>query len=321
LSLLPLIPQGVSLAQYYFCVGAAVLITGISKAGFGGGVGILAIPLMAIGMGTNGTTHMMGVMLPLLVACDLLSSLHHLGQYDSWRRFAPLLLGMIVGILAGTAILWGLSGINFSAFNMTMSGIVGVVCLIVVLMQVYRLTGREVPTLPPSRASALTIGGVAGTVSTLNHAAGPIVQIYLMQREEDKLNKRKLVGTLLLYFLIGNTLKLPTYCLLPVFPDGRALINAQTLHDSIWFIPLIPIGTLIGAWMHHRVPERPFAAIMYVFAALTAGQMIYKVIQRFSPAWASRYAIIGTAFGLAICIWAWLKTRQRMLAPAQANPA
>jgi hypothetical protein len=76
---------------------------------------------------------------------------------------------------------------------------------------------------------------------------------------------------------------------------------------------------LIGAWMHHCVPERPFAAIMYVFAALTAGQMIYKVIQRFSPAWASGFAIIGSAVGLAICIWAWLKTRQCLPAPAQAQ--
>src|SRR5690348_6406373 len=71
LSLLPLIPQGVSPSQYYLCVGAAVLIMGVSKAGFGGGVGILSIPLMAIGMGADGTTQMMGVMLPVLIACDV----------------------------------------------------------------------------------------------------------------------------------------------------------------------------------------------------------------------------------------------------------
>ena len=41
------------------------------------------------------------------------------------------------------------------------------------------------------------------------------IAFLLDQREEAKLNKRKLVGTLLLYFLIGNSLKLPTYCLLP----------------------------------------------------------------------------------------------------------
>ena len=141
-----------------------------------------------------------------------------------------------------------------------------------------------------------------------------------MQREEDKLNKRKLVGTLLLYFLIGNSLKLPTYCLLPVFPDGRALINAQTLHDSIWFIPLIPIGHVDRrSWMHHRVPSGLSRPSWYVFAALTAGQMIYKVIQRFSPAWASLYAVFGTAVGLAICIWAWLRGPGNACPPGAAQ--
>ena len=33
----PEIPSGVTPWVYYVCVGAAVLITGISKAGFGGG--------------------------------------------------------------------------------------------------------------------------------------------------------------------------------------------------------------------------------------------------------------------------------------------
>ena len=82
---------------------------------------------------------------------------------------------------------------------------------------------------------------------------------------------------LLVYFLIGNTLKLPTYCLLPM-KSGRPLVNADTLHDSLWFIPLIPLGTMLGAWMHHRVPEKPFAAIMYTAAGATAAMMIYKAV-------------------------------------------
>src|SRR5262249_43562975 len=128
-SLLPTLPAGVSPIQYYFCVGAAVLITGISNAGFGGGVGVLAVPVVGVGMGPRGTTQMMGVMLPLLVACDILSSLHHIGHYDSWKRFMPLLLGMVAGIIVGTGILWFLSGINFDTFNLAMSAIVGAVCL------------------------------------------------------------------------------------------------------------------------------------------------------------------------------------------------
>jgi uncharacterized membrane protein YfcA len=141
---------------------------------------------------------------------------------------------------------------------------------------VYRLTGRELPTLPSSTSSAASVGMVAGAVSTVNHSAGPIVTVYLLQ---EKLEKRKLVGTLLLYFLLINTAKLPTYLTLPMPPNGTPLINAHTLADSIWFIPLIPLGTLAGAWMNKRISEKPFAAIMYVAAAITAGQMVYKAIR------------------------------------------
>ncbi|MCX5658404.1 MAG: hypothetical protein NTW19_01625, partial [Planctomycetota bacterium] len=57
-SLLPTIPPEVAPSMYYLFVGAAVLITGISKAGFGGGVGILAIPVMAQVLGPK---EMLGV--------------------------------------------------------------------------------------------------------------------------------------------------------------------------------------------------------------------------------------------------------------------
>jgi len=260
----PEIPANIEPWWYFLCVGAAVLITGITKAGFGGGVGILAIPVMSLVVGTE---KMLGITLPLLIACDVFSNLHYIGEYD-WKRLRWLLPGLLVGIVIGTFILLALRSMPPAEFNRTLNLIVGAICLIVVAMQAYRLTGRELPTLPPHPASAASVGVVAGMVSTVNHSAGPIVSIYLLQ---EKLPKRILVGTLLLYFLIGNTAKLPTYI-------AMGLINQQTLMDSIWFIPLIPMGTLAGAWMNHRVPEKPFAAIMYIGAALAAGWMVYKAV-------------------------------------------
>jgi uncharacterized membrane protein YfcA len=262
--LLPSIPLGVAPWIYYVCMGLAVLILGISKAGFGGGTGILAIPLMALAVGP---AKMLGIILPLLIACDILSNLHHLGHYD-WTRLRRLLIGAAVGVAAGTIVLLVLRGMPSGQFSKIMNLIIGIICLAVVAMQAWRLTGREIPTLPPHPLSAVSIGLVAGTVSTINNSAGPIVTIYLLH---EKLPKRLMVGTLLLYFLLINCAKLPTYI-------AMGLINGQTLHDSIWFIPLIPLGTLMGAWMNKRVPERPFAAILYIAAAVAAGAMIYKAV-------------------------------------------
>src|SRR5262245_41260147 len=102
----PAIPEGIPHWWYYLCVGLAVLITGISKAGFGGGVGILAIPVMTLVVGPK---EMLGITLPLLIACDVFSNLHHLGYYD-WKRLRPLLLGLAIGVVVGTFILYALKG-------------------------------------------------------------------------------------------------------------------------------------------------------------------------------------------------------------------
>jgi uncharacterized membrane protein YfcA len=156
-----------------------------------------------------------------------------------------------------------------------MNALVGALCLVIVLLQAYRLLGGTVSTLPPGPASGVGVGVVAGALSTLNHAAGPITTLYLLQ---ERLEKRKLVGTMLLYTLIGNVAKLPTFLLLPM-PDGRPLINAATVGDSLWFLPIIPVGIVAGVWLNRRVPERPFAAIMYVAAAVMAGQMMWKAFR------------------------------------------
>jgi uncharacterized membrane protein YfcA len=177
MSILPVIPAEVSPLAYYLCVGAAVLITGISKAGFGGGIGILSIPLMALVMPSE---HMLGIMLPVLIGCDIFSNLHYIGAQD-WPRLRPLLLGAVVGVILGTVILISIQKMLPADFSNVMNLIIGVICLLVVLGQAYRLTGRELPTLPAHPASGFSVGSLAGCVSTINHAAGPIVTVYLLQ--------------------------------------------------------------------------------------------------------------------------------------------
>jgi uncharacterized membrane protein YfcA len=261
----PEIPAGVTPWVYYVCVGAAVLITGISKAGFGGGIGIVAIPVMSLVMGPR---HMLGVQLPLLIACDALSNLHHLRNYE-WRILKPLVWGAVAGVILGSLIFWQIQNSDPARVQHGLSLLIGLICLLFVAIQAWGLTGRKVPTLPSHPASSVAVGTTAGFVSTLSHGAGPLVTLYLLQ---EKLERRILVGTQVFYFLLVNSAKVPTYVAL-------GLINRSTLRDSIWFIPLIPLGTLAGAWMNKRVPPKPFAAILYVMAAVTAAHMIWSALR------------------------------------------
>lgn len=259
----PTIPPGIAPWAYYLCVAASALIIGISKAGFGGGIGILAVPLTAMIMPS--TQHMLGVLLPVLIVADILSNLHHLRSYE-WRYLRLLIPGAMAGIIVGTFAFWLLRSAGEARFQQWLTLLVGSICLLFVGLQVYGLTGRRVPTLPPHPASSVGVGTLAGFVSTLTHSAGPIATLYLLQ---EKLEKRFLVGTLLLFFLIVNVSKVPSYVYF-------GIITTATLRDTLWFLPLIPVGTVSGAWMHKRVPEKLFAAILYAAAAIAAAYMITK---------------------------------------------
>lgn len=259
----PEIPAGVAPAAYYACVGAAVLVIGLSKAGFGGGIGILAMPLAGAVLPAD---RMLGMLLPLLVAADGLSNLHYLRRWE-WRLLRPLLAGAAVGIAAGTAIVWHFS--RQPGFERGLSLLIGTICILFVAVQLPGLWGRRVPSVPPGPASSLGVGALAGAVSTLSHGAGPIVTLYLLQ---EKLEKRVLVGTLVFFFLVVNAAKVPTYV-------AQGWITAATLRDTVWVLPLLPLGTLTGAWLNRRVPERPFILVMYAATAATAAHMVFRALR------------------------------------------
>jgi len=254
----------ISIVAFYGCIAASALVTGISKAGFGGGVGILAMPLTALVMPAE---HMLGVMLPVLIVADLLSNLHYLKEYE-WRLLRGLLPGAVVGIGLGALVFIAFQQMDPHRMERALSGLIGVICLLFVGVQAYGLTGRKVFTPATHPGSSLAVGLTSGVVSTLSHSAGPIATLYLLQ---EKLEKRRMVGTLLLFFLVVNAVKAPFYVSLGV-------INASTLKDTVLFLPLLPVGTLFGAWMNRRLNPLWFTIIMYTATAATAGHLVYKAL-------------------------------------------
>ena len=228
--MLPQIPEGISPAFYFLCAGCAVFIMGIAKAGFGGGIGVLAVPLLALAYPANQTSRVLGVMLPVLICADIFANLHHL-RYQSGRHLRWLLLGAVVGIAIATVLLFQLTpaaGLSDAAriqatqqsarqLNVALNLTVGGLCLLLVLMQAYRLFGGKVPHLPDRPLSGYLTGGVSGMVSTLAHSAGPVVNIYLL---EQKLEKRLIVGTSAAFFLLTNVAKVPSFVALSSSPGA-----------------------------------------------------------------------------------------------------
>lgn len=267
-AILNLIPDGTPTGWAVAALCAGVLITGIAKSGFGGGVGILAVPLLAVALDARVAV---GVMLPILIAADVVAVAQHRRERSGFHlRWS--LVGGVVGILLGSALLWhfkrgdaaaaGQGAALTTALNLTVGG----VCVVLVALQLYRMLGGRVPRIPQNRPAGVASGGLAGFVSTLAHAAGPVMTIYIL---DQGLEKRRVVGTLVLFFFVLNLMKLPTFFAL-------GLINTDTLTASALLIALVPLGSLLGLWLNRRIPEKPFTVIMYLGAGVAGAWLVVK---------------------------------------------
>ncbi len=247
----------------YYAVGVvATLIIGIGKAGFGGGVGLVAVPLLALVLPID---TVLGVLLPLLIAGDILSIGHHWGR-QSRPHVLWLGAGSAGGFCLGAVLL---SALRYSPnFVPLLTLSVGGICLGFIGLQVYRLVGGRLTRFPDHPVAGGSVGLLAAFVSTLAHAAGPLVSLYLL---EQRLDKYQIVATNLVVFFGVNLAKLGTYI-------GLGLINAASLVESLIFLPCVPIGTVLGVRLHASIPERPFMTVLYIGAALAAARLIYTTL-------------------------------------------
>ena len=256
------VPANVEPWWYVTALLLAAAIQGMAKSGFGGGIGILAVPLVANVLPPG---EAIGVLLPMLMVGDVFAAVVH-RKNVSWPTLKPVVGGSVVGIVIGTVILAILG--NAERLTIALQLIVGGICLTMVGVQAWRLAGFNLPRVKPTRRNGIVVGTGVGITSTLAHAAGPVAAIYYL---EIRLDKARLVATAAWTFFLVNLLKLPTYL-------GLGLINAETLLQSAWAAAGIPVGSLLGLWMHRRIPEKPFTIVIYVAAAAAAGRMIYKAV-------------------------------------------
>ncbi|WP_420800850.1 TSUP family transporter [Pseudomonas cavernae] len=75
----------------------AVLFTGVSKGGFGGALGGIAVPLMALAMPP---TQAAAIVLPILCMADVTGLRRFYGQWDT-RNLKIMLLGALLGLSFG----------------------------------------------------------------------------------------------------------------------------------------------------------------------------------------------------------------------------
>jgi hypothetical protein len=258
------IDPGVPVAAFWVFVGAAVIIQGISKSGFAGGAGILSLPLMMLVMSP---VKVAATLLPLLILCDMNAIYHHWNN-KVWRKVLEIYLPSIVGILIGAAVWWWIGREGVQQYQGVIKRFVGVISILFAFYIVGKETAMAwVERFRPGMGSALGMGVVAGFTSTIAHAAGPFVGLYLFTQG---LGKTLFVGTVAWTFTLINLTKLPFY-----FAVG--LIQTDVLLFDLMLVWLIPIGSFLGKWMHSRVSESLFNRVICVLTFVSGVELLFNV--------------------------------------------
>ena len=241
---------------FYLVAVPAVLLTSISKGGFAGGLGVAAVPLMAL---VISPVQAASIMLPILCVMDLVGLMTWRKRCDV-RLLKLLLPGALIGILIGALLFHQLN-------DAVVKAMVGMMALLFALN--YWLKGRlRAPLHLPPIASAGLWSTLSGFTSFVSHAGGPPMMIYLLPKN---LEKAVLVGTLTILFTLINYTKLIPYALL-----GQ--LSADNLATAAVLSPLAPVGVKLGAWLHNHIDETLFYRLSYGFFLITGIKLAWDGI-------------------------------------------
>jgi uncharacterized membrane protein YfcA len=231
-----------------------VFLIGLSKAGFATGLGMLSTPLVAEAMPARAA---IGVVLPLLCLADVFTLAVYWRKWDL-RLVAWPLVGAAIGIGLATAFVTSIS-------DLALRRSIGAIGLVLTLLLVVRNRFHPHAVYRPRPWEGVLVGVAAGVSSTVAHAAGPILALYLLAQ---RLEKSSFVATSGVFFTVNNLLKVPPYV-------ATGLVDGSTLGLSLRYAAAIPLGIAAGWWLNRLLPQRHFDAVVAGLMILTSLHLLF----------------------------------------------
>ena len=236
---------------------AAIVIAGGSAAcqsltGFG--FALVMVPLLSLvwdvkSAVVTSTVLSTVALLPLVLAAR---------RHARLTTVAALVAGSVVGIPVGLLILEWIE-------PETLKIMVGVVVIAASILA-YRV--REVRATRPRAGPALAAGAASGVLGGSTSMGGPPAIFYLLSTER---NLEAFRGTLFAFFLPSGLVRIAGLAAV-----GR--ITPDVLRVSAIVLPALVVGTVIGAWLRHRVHEETFRLLVLVILILTSVGVIVSAL-------------------------------------------
>ncbi|MHC8493471.1 sulfite exporter TauE/SafE family protein [Thalassospira sp. SM2505] len=246
---------------FYAVAIPAVLIAGVSKSGFGGGLGVIAVPLMALAVSPQAAA---AIMLPILCLMDVANVWAYRTRWDR-RNMLILVPAALVGILVGV--------LTFS--YLSVAAVKLIIAMIAIIFTLdHWLRGKKAGATPksPTWGKGTILGSLAGFTSFVAHAGGPPVSVFLLPQRMDK---SVFVGTTVMFFIVVNYVKLIPYWFLGQF-------SGANLGTSAVLVPIAIFGTWLGLWAHDKVNVILFYRVCYTLLFMTGVKLLWDAVSLFT---------------------------------------
>lgn len=249
-------------------ISVVIFIMGMSKGGFP--VAGIALPLLVLLWPEQGKAARSAVsfMLPLLCTMDVFGAWMY-RKHINWQHIKSLLPGMLLGVLVASIFFITEQGLAVSDRSLKL-----IIGLLGISFSTWHLLGKPSFKTPKELGSGLRpwlFGTVAGLTSTIAHAAGPVMQMYLLPC---RLSKEIFAGTTVYFFLILNGVKL-----IPFAIFGR--LNKEQILGNLWRLPLIPAGVLAGYTLVRIMKEKHYIQFIQFSLLTTSFLLIIKSLSEF----------------------------------------
>ncbi|PWF47822.1 sulfite exporter TauE/SafE family protein [Massilia glaciei] len=239
---------------FYAVAIPAVLLSGISKGGFGSALGGIGVPLMALAISPLQAA---AILLPVLCFMDLVGLRVYYKKWDS-ANLRIMLPGALLGIALGT-VTFGMLSENAVRI------LIGTIAVAFTLNTWFGFGARQSPA-GRSLAKGTFWSAVSGLTSFLAHAGGPPAMVYMLPQ---RLDKTTYVATISLFFTAVNAVKLVPYAWL-----GQ--LSLANLSTSLMLAPLVPLGVWLGLWLQNRINLTWFYRIAQTCLLATGLQLVYQ---------------------------------------------
>ena len=253
---------GIQNPTLFYAVGfVAVLVTALSKAGFGGAIAI-GVPILLM---VTSPRVALGVTLPILLTIDLWVVRSSYKKVNSQLLCIMLFFGLI-GHGVGWYYFDYISSDLLTAF-------IGSMSLLTVFLYFKRRWLPEKILKPiKERIFSLWLRGsfwctIAGVSSFVSTSGGVPLQVFLLRC---KIERSVYIGSAAAFFFAVNLTKIPLYADLKIVSYDSFLI-------SVMLLPAIPFGIILARWINKFLSDKKFYLWMHIILGVVGLQLLYQV--------------------------------------------